>query len=77
MPTKLKQILVAGDKFYFSFSFDIDDFAGDGVWWLQVYNSHREVIYDKPFVSSMSKLNIQKVREIIKQEFLTYRGAIL
>ncbi len=77
MLTKLRQILIEGEKFYFSFSFDIDDLIGDGVWWLQVYNGNREVIHDRPFDSSMSKFDIQKVREIIKQEFLTHRGAIL
>ncbi|MEW6620464.1 MAG: hypothetical protein AB1422_14205 [bacterium] len=38
MPTKLKQILIEGERFYFSLSFDIDDFIGDGVWWLQIYD---------------------------------------
>lgn len=77
MATKLRQISVEGHKFYFGFSFDIDDFIGDGVWWLQIYNSNKEIIYEKPFASGMGKLDIKKVRQIIKQEFLTHKGAIL
>jgi len=30
---KLKTALVEEEEFYFSLSFDIDDFIGDGVWW--------------------------------------------
>lgn len=68
---KLKSKVVNGDKFFYSVSFDIDDFIGDGIWWLQLYDNHRNKIYDKPFASSMSKLDIYQIEEIIKQEFLT------
>lgn len=44
MPTKLKPIVVNGEKFFVSFSFDIDDFIGDGVWWLQIYNEDKNVV---------------------------------
>ncbi|OIO01817.1 hypothetical protein COS16_01085 [Candidatus Desantisbacteria bacterium CG02_land_8_20_14_3_00_49_13] len=69
MPTELNQILVKGEHFYHSFSFDIDDFIGDGIWWLQIYNNDRSLIYDKPFASSMGDLNKRKVRKIINEEF--------
>ena len=66
MPTKIKQIFVEGEEFHFSFSFDIDDFIGDGVWWLQIYDNHRNLIYDNSFTSSMGILERRRVREIIK-----------
>ncbi len=70
---KLKSKVVEGDKFFYSVSFDIDDFIGDGVWWLEIYDSHRNKIYDKPLASSMGKSDMYRIEDIIKQEFLTYR----
>ena len=37
--SKLKSISIEGEKFFFGLSFDIDDFIGDGIWWLQVYDN--------------------------------------
>ena len=70
---KLKSKVVEGDKFFYYVSFDIDDFIGDGVWWLEIYDSHRNKIYDKPLASSMGKSDMYRIEDIIKQEFLTYR----
>ncbi len=69
---KLKSKVVNGDKFFYSFSFDLDDLIGDGIWWLQLYDHHRNKIYDEPFASSMAKLDISQIKEIIKQAF--YHG---
>lgn len=77
MVTKLKQISIEGEKFYFTFSFDINDLIGDGIWWLQVYNSHKDIIFDRPFASSLDKLDIKQVQQMIKEDFLIYKGAIL
>jgi hypothetical protein len=77
MPTKLKKVLVRGEKFLYSLSFDIDDFIGDGIWWLQIYNSNRSLVYDKPFASSMSKIDTSQIKKIINQEFMTYQGEVL
>ena len=56
------------EDFFYSLSFDIDDFIGDGIWWLQVYDSDKQMIYDKPFASSMGKLDTSQIIETIKQE---------
>jgi hypothetical protein len=77
MPTKLKQVSIEREKFFYSLSFDIDDFIGDSVWWLRLYDDDQNLIYDKPFASNMGKLDERKVLEIIQNEFITYRGAIL
>lgn len=74
---KLKAISIEGEKFFASLSFDIDDFIGDGIWWLQIYNDKREIIYDKPFASSRNKLDALRVKEVIKNEFLTPRSISL
>ena len=74
---KLKRLNIEDEEFYYSFSFDIDNFIGDGVWWLQIYDSEQHLIYDKPFTSSIGKIDKRKIMKIVKQEFLTYRGAIL
>jgi hypothetical protein len=74
---ELKQVTIEEKKFFYSLSFDIDDFIGDGTWWLQIYDSDCKLIYDKLFASSMDKLDIRSIRKIIKQKFLTYRGALL
>ena len=77
MATKLKQVLIEGEIFFYGFSFDIDDFIKDGIWWLQIYNDDQNLIYDKPFASSIGNLDERRVLEIIQNEFITYRGAIL
>lgn len=74
---KLRQVLIKGEIFYFSISFDIDDFIGDGIWWLQIYDNKHNLIYDKPFTSSMNIINKREVRRIIKKQFLTLRGELL
>lgn len=75
--SKLKPITVKGEEFLFSLSFDIDDFIGDGIWWLQIYNSNQNLIYDEPFIPSISRIDKWRIIETIKNEFLTYRGALL
>jgi len=74
---ELKQVTVGEEKFFYSLSFDIDDFIGDGIWWLQIYDSNQNIIYDRPFTSSVVKIDTRKIKEIIKQEFLTYQGESL
>ena len=65
-------------KYYIiSFSFDIDDFVGDGIWWLQIHDSDHNLMYDKPFASSMGILSKKKARRIIKAEFLALKGELL
>ncbi len=77
MPTKLEPVYVEGEKYYISFSFDIDDFMGSGVWWLQIYDINHNFIYDKPFTSSMGILDKNKVIRIIKEELLTLKGGLI
>jgi hypothetical protein len=77
MPTKLEPVYGEGEKYYISFSFDIDDFIGDGVWWLQIYDINYNLIYDKPFASSMGILDKRKAKRIIKEEFLTLKGGLI
>jgi len=77
MPTELEPIFIEEGKFFYSLSFDIDDFIGDGIWWLQIYDENSNLIYDKPFASSMGKIDKMKIAKIIEQEFSTYRGEIL
>ena len=74
---KLKQISVRGEKFYFRLSFDIDDFIGDGIWWLEIYHSNRNLMYDKPFASSINILDEKKARRIIVEDFLTLKGELI
>lgn len=73
----LKSITVEGEKFFYCLSFDINDFVGEGIWWLQIYNSNKKLIYDKPFVSSIGRIDKRMVIKTIKDNFLTYRGAVL
>jgi len=74
---ELKPITVEGEKFFFSLSFDIDDFIGDGIWWLQIYSDDKKLIYDEPFASSRGKIDKSEIKKIIKQEFLTLPGELL
>ena len=74
MLTKLRHISIEGEKFLCSISFDVDDLIGDGIWWLQIYNCNHDLIYDKPIASSMGTADKKKIEEIIKMEFLIYKG---
>lgn len=68
--SKLIPVLMAGEEFFISFSFDINDFIGDGIWWLQIYDHDEELIYDEPFTSSMEHKDIRLVKTVIQQEVL-------
>jgi len=60
--TDLKPILVEEELYYYSLSFDItDEFIGDGLWWLQIYDSNKKIIYDKTFASSMRNFDDKDV----------------
>lgn len=74
---ELRLIIIDEEKFFYSLSFDIDNFIGDGIWWLQIYDYNQELIYDKPFASSISKIDKREIKKIIKNKFLKYRGAVL
>jgi len=77
---KLEKAFIEGEKFYYNFSFDIDDFIGDGIWWLQIYDINHCLIYDIPFASSMFNFDEKvrkQVRKIIKYEILNPRGLML
>jgi len=51
---KLNRIEIEGETFYYSLSFDIDDWLGDGFWWLQIYYSDESLICDNRFAPSMA-----------------------
>jgi len=74
---KLEPIYVEDERYYISLSFDIDDFIGDGIWWLQIYDSQQNKVYDKSFATSMSKLDFRQVKEVIRKEFLSQKGTLL
>ena len=65
---RLKEVLVEGEKYYFSLSFDIDDFIGDGIYWLQVYDQEMNELLDTPFASSLglSESWIEEAKKVIK-----------
>jgi len=74
----LKRIMVEGDKFFFSFSFDIGEYNG-GMWWLLIYDTDCKMIFDQPFASYMFtfKGNYRKdIRKIIEYEILYPKGFI-
>ncbi|PKP61075.1 MAG: hypothetical protein CVT88_01220 [Candidatus Altiarchaeales archaeon HGW-Altiarchaeales-1] len=80
IPGELKHISVEGEKFYFSLSFDIGDYDG-GLWWIQIYDNNRNLIFDKPFASSNYEINERltrkECRKIITYEILYPKGLIM
>jgi hypothetical protein len=72
----IKHVYAGGEKFYYNLSFDIDDFIGDGVWWLQVYDEWRRLIYDKPLANSMIEIDEETIPSIIRTEVLHHRGVL-
>jgi hypothetical protein len=76
---QLNQIVVEGEKYYFNLGFDIGEYD-DGLWWLQIYNSNRNLLYDKPFASSifnyLERRVKRNIRKIIKYKVLYPKGFI-
>jgi len=74
-----KSIMLEGEKLHYGLSFDIGGYDG-GLWWLQIYSSNRNLIYAKPFASSIfafdEKAVRKNVRRIINQEILYPKGLI-
>jgi len=68
---QMKSKIVQGEIFFYTISFDIDDFIGDGVWWLEIFNVHGKIVYDKPFASSNKEVDIDFVENIVKEEILS------
>lgn len=71
-----KRITWQDEPFYYSLSFDIDDFVGTGAYWLQIYDYRRRLIYDKPFASSRGNIDAHRIVETIKQELQFAKGVI-
>ena len=61
---RIKSMMIDGDQWFYSLSFDIDDlFYHDGIYWLQIYDSERLLIYDKPIGNSSWMPNKKDVRK--------------
>lgn len=66
---KLKHTIeINAERFFLHLSFDINDFIGDGVFWLQVFNQDKELLIDVPFASShgLKKNWLSQAKKIIK-----------
>jgi hypothetical protein len=59
----IKRIQVDGERFYSGFSFDMDPFIGDGIWWLQIYDEKCALLYDHSFASGMFVFHDREVRK--------------
>ena len=57
----MKKVRVFGDNYYFKLSFDINDFIGDGIWWLQVFDNYHELLIDTPIKSSQNTPNLDEI----------------
>lgn len=72
---KLKQIIkIDGEKFFVNLSFDINDFIGDGIFWIQVFNQNQKLLIDVPFTSSqgLKKNWTYQARKIIENYECSY-----
>lgn len=74
---KLKPIFIEREKFYFSFSYDIDDFIGQGFVWLQIYDHKRNMLHDKPFAWGIEPQHRKRVRKVIASDFVSPRSLSL
>lgn len=64
---ELRSLPVKDECLFYSLSFDIDDFIGDGVWWLQIYDSSPQIIYDKPFAASTQRFSKNDVTQAVSE----------
>lgn len=64
---ELMEVQVEEEDFFYSLSFDIDDFVGDGIWWLQIYDSSEQIIYDKPFAASNQCFSKNDVTQAVSE----------
>jgi len=65
---KFKPVVLEEVCYFYSLSFDIDDFIGDGIWWLQIYDSDKQMMYDKPFASSKGDICSCRILETINSQ---------
>ena len=65
--TDIKLIFIKEERFYYSLSFDIDDFIGDGIWWFQIYDSNKKVLYDEPFAGSNQHFNVKDITKATEE----------
>jgi len=70
--SKLKRIVVCGKVMYHSLSFDIGDY--DGIYWLQIYDLQKRLVYDKPFASARGNISNKRILETIREQqpFIRY-----
>jgi len=67
---RIKSVVIDGERWFYSLSFDIDDsFLHDGIYWLQIYDSERQLIYDKPIGNSSWTPCKKDVRKTIMAMF--------
>ena len=72
---KVKQIVIKGEIFYYSLSFDIGKYDG-GLWWLQIYDDKKQLIYDQPFAIAFEEIDKKKIKKTIMSEFLIWYGGL-
>jgi hypothetical protein len=70
--TEPKPVDVNGELYYYSLSFDIDDFYGEGFYWLQIYDSDKQLMYDEKFADSFWQYNKFDVHKTIIAFLATY-----
>jgi hypothetical protein len=65
---KMKRITFLHRDYYYSISFDVNDFLGDGTFYLQLFDGNKRLIYDKPYANSQYHLVSAAVRHDVLRE---------
>jgi len=65
---RMKSIIADSDTYYYGVSFDIDDFVGDGIYYLQVYDANKQLLSDRPFAQSNAYLRHTTIRSHVLNE---------
>ena len=77
MSVKLKKCFIQEELFYYSTSFDINDFAGEGYFWLQIYDKDKNMLFDQPFRSAIQSPKESEILEEVQIQFNILSKVIL
>jgi len=49
-----RKIYIDEEPYFYDLSFDItNEYIGEGIWWLQIYDCEKQMIWDRPFASGL------------------------
>jgi len=63
-----RKIHINEETYFCDLSFDItDEYVGEGIWWLQIYDREKTMIWDRTFASGLRQFREKDVINGVKE----------